>query len=162
TRSRTRRPTPPRTPMCWTWWSVRNRSSSKRPQPPIRKGRLAAPFSFVWLLSAVSPQRRVERIGAVQRRFGQHVTLHRTQRIGGAEVALHRQAGEVQGEQAEEVAVQALVVERRIRAVIPAVGAAHLRIAGKPAGVVVQALAGTGRAGRLRLAMRGEAVAAAA
>ncbi len=58
--------------------------------------------------------------------------------------------------------MHALVVERRVRAVVTGVVAAHLDVAREPAGVVVQPLARTGGAHRLPLAARRDAVAAAA
>ncbi|MNI60716.1 hypothetical protein D3C73_1159480 [compost metagenome] len=58
--------------------------------------------------------------------------------------------------------MHALVVERRVRAVVAEVVTGHVRIAGEPAGEVVQALAAAGRAGRRDLALYHEAIAAAA
>src|SRR5690606_34372380 len=69
---------------------------------------------------------------------------------------------DVEREQAEEVAVWAQVVGRRERAVVAEPVTGQRVVAGKPAGVVVQSLPRTGRAGWRALAMRGDAVAAAA
>src|SRR5690606_19542409 len=68
----------------------------------------------------------------------------------------------VQREHTEEVTVHALVVERRVRAVITQVLAGHFRVAGEPAGVVIQALPRTGRPGRLCPATSHETIAATA
>ena len=58
--------------------------------------------------------------------------------------------------------MHAQVVGRRIRAVVTAPLAAHVGVAREPAGVIVQALARTGRPRRRLLAVRGDAVAATA
>src|SRR5690606_30762558 len=105
---------------------------------------------------------RMQRIAAVHRGFGQHVAVHGAEHVAGGEAFGQVEPFDVEREQAEEVAVHAQVVGRRVRAVVAEVVAAHVVAAGEPAGVVVQTLARAGRAGGRALAALVDAVAAAA
>ena len=55
----------------------------------------------------------VQGVAALHQRLGQHVPVQRAQDIGGGEAVGHVEAFDVEGEQAEEVAVLAQVVGRR-------------------------------------------------
>ena len=87
--------------------------------------------------------------------------MHGAEHVAGGECRRQVQRGDVQREQAEEVTMHARVVRRRVRPVIAEVVATHRRIAGEPAGVVVEATTAA-RIAAGRLAARGDAIAAAA
>src|SRR5690606_20134112 len=105
-------------------------------------------------------QAGMQGIGAVDGGLGQDMALHGLADIGGGEARRQVQLLHVQGVEVEEIAVQAQVVARRVGAVVAGPVAGHVRIAGEPADVVIAALAGAGRAGRVGLAADGDAVAA--
>src|SRR3546814_272725 len=99
---------------------------------------------------------RMQRIVAVHRGLGQHVAVHGAEHVAGGEAFGQVEPVDVECEQAEEVAVHAQVVRRRVRAVVAEPVATHVIAAGEPAGVVVQPLARAGRAVRRALAALGD------
>src|SRR3546814_8123469 len=60
---------------------------------------------------------RMQRIVAVHRGFCQHVAVHGAEHVAGGEAFGQVEPVDVECEQAEEVAVHAQVVRRRVRAV---------------------------------------------
>src|SRR3546814_307960 len=105
---------------------------------------------------------RMQRIVAVHRGLGQQVAVHGAEHVAGGEAFGQVEPVYVECEQAEEVAVHAQVVRRRVRAVVAEPVATHVIATGEPAGVVVQPLARAGRAVRRALAALVDAVAATA
>src|SRR3546814_6350636 len=81
---------------------------------------------------------RMQRIVAVHRGLGQQVAVHGAEHVAGGEAFGQVEPVYVECEQAEEVAVHAQVVRRRVRAVVAEPVATHVIATGEPAGVVVQ------------------------
>src|SRR3546814_7253330 len=81
---------------------------------------------------------RMQRIVAVHRGLGQQVAVHGAEHVAGGEAFGQVEPVYVECEQAEEVAVHAQVVRRRVRAVVAEPVATHVIATGEPAGVVVR------------------------
>src|SRR3546814_2649496 len=78
---------------------------------------------------------RMQRIVAVHRGLGQHVAVHGAEPVAGGEAFGQVEPVDVECEQAEEVAVHAQVVWRRLRAVVAEPVDTTVTAAGEPAGV---------------------------
>src|SRR5690606_31160353 len=87
------------------------------------------------------------------------MAVHRAQQVGAGEALRQFQRLGVQREHPEEVAVHQQVVGRRERSVVAPPVTRQVRVAGEPAGEVVEPLAATARTVPARLATGGDAVA---
>src|SRR3546814_970536 len=137
-----------RSPTCSTWWSSRSLwtrhmydgESAAKPIVGCHANdgfRLRLYPSYGLRSGGVV---RMQRIVAVHRGLGQHVAVHGAEHVAGGEAFGQVEPVDVECEQAEEVAVHAQVVRRRVRAVVAEPGATHVIAAGQPSGVVAQAL----------------------
>ena len=83
----------------------------------------------------------VQRIGANEAGLRQNVPGHGQAGLGAAESPFHRQFFDIERKYGKDVAMDNLIVPRRAGAIVAVVIAPHVVVAGKPVGVVVDALA---------------------
>src|SRR5206468_9581959 len=132
------------TPAIWRWPRTQRRQCCAG--APNGSARATHP-----LLQA---HRWIERIAARHFRLRENVSAHRGSHIVPAELALDRKTRHVERVKREDVAMDDRIVPRGTGSVVAEVIAGHILVAGKPAGVVVDAVPSSGRRLRTRLAAR--------
>ena len=96
---------------------------------------------FHGLKGLLNRHRRIQRINAAQAGLVKNMALHRRTDLLTGKYTCERQFLDVQRKDGEDVTVADFIVPRRAGAIVAKIVTAHVVVAGKPAGVVVDALA---------------------